>query len=359
MGRWHRGRNRQRILQQVRAVAQWPEIVPLIGSPIDGTKTHGEPKMKDQNTAPTPPIDAINRAAERAYALRLPARWMAGTAVPWIIITLATPIFQLLAEAFLGRPIDHAVAFLYELPLMIPFLSVGIWWLVERSHLRKAFRELHGIFVPGHNAAWQIVPPLAIGPLLEATLAEATLISVWENDDIASVTELLGALLESIQVEDEAVLTEFQRKRLHELVMPGCWYDTGGVGGKNTVVLNTLRGKLRPAGIGALAVLGDSSSILVLERFARKTDDPDLRQTVLQSIEQIRERLQYGPAEMLRASRAPERPDTLLRAALPDKPHDHDPQELLRPDNAAEFQNTSALQQVHEPTMSVSTRARD
>jgi hypothetical protein len=265
-------------------------------------------KMKDQNAVPAPQVDAIHHVAERARALRHAFRWVVWTGVPFMITIVATTLVQILAQAFLRRQINTDMAYVCAALLLIPVLSAVGWMVVEQVRLHKAFSELRGIFVPGRRDVRQIAPPSAIGPLLEATLAEATLLGVWEDSEIEGAAELLGALLRSVRAEEEVVLTEDQRKRLHELVMPGRWdywfTGAGGVGGKNTVVLGMLRHKLRPDAIAALAFLGNSSSIPVLERFAGKTDDPQLKQSALQSVEQIRARLQYDPEQRLRGQRA-------------------------------------------------------
>jgi hypothetical protein len=283
--------------------------------------------MQDRNTGSTPQVDAIDRVLERAYAMRLPVRWMAWTGAPWIAITIATPVLHLLAEAFLGQKLDLAVAYLYELPLMLPFLSMGCWWAVEQGRFRKAFPELRNVFVPGQSDARQIAPPSAIGPLLEVTLAEAGVIGIWDEKELTSVTALLDALLRSLRLEDAVALTADQRKRLHEIVMPGRredWYlGVGGVGGKKTVVYQRVCDRLRPAAIKALGLLGDASSIRPLERFANKTRSPEMRTSALHSVTQIRERSEHGPEQSLQAGKSPELSSLLPPTTPPDESQNH------------------------------------
>ena len=130
----------------------------------------------------------------------------------------------------------------------------------------------------------------------------------------------------SVRTEDEVILIATQRHLLHELVMRGYWHRNGLEEAERTA--------LRLPAIRALGLLGNFSSISVLERCARKTTDLALRQSALQSIEEIRERLKYGPEVMLRASQAPEHPEMLLRAVSGDKPQNWDGWQLLRADHA-------------------------
>lgn len=104
-------------------------------------------------------------------------------------------------------------------------------------------------------------------------------------------------------------------------------------------IAENVRCELRPTVIDAPGLLGDSSSIKVLERFSGKTPNPMLRQSAKNAAEQIRERLQYGPDQMLRASAAPDRPDQMLRAVCADHSRYDDPQALLRADTERSAQS--------------------
>ncbi|MCW3099648.1 MAG: hypothetical protein JWL77_5266 [Chthonomonadaceae bacterium] len=284
----------------------------------------------------TPQVAAIKRAAKRASALCLAARWAQRTGPPWIVASAVSPFVLMIVNALLKSPID-GIVLVFILPLLTPFLCAWMWMLGELNGFRKALRELSGIFEVDCDDVRHTVPLSAIGPLLE--VLSAVTIAPYDRlvyDDIASPATLLGALLQSLRPEDAVVLTNFQRKRLHEIIRTthSVWEEWGlvenGVCGKDRVLSDTLCRQLRPNAVGALGLLGNGSSIPVLERFVKQTDDSNLRQSALEAIEQIRKRVQYGSEEMLRACRAPERSNTLLRAASGDRPQPDDAQHLLR-----------------------------
>jgi len=220
---------------------------------------------------------------------------------------------------------------------------VAGWWVVKAERFRNDFRILRGIFVPGRENAREVAPPSAIGPLLEGTIAEAAIVGMSEADGLMVATALLTALLQSLRPEDEVVLTLHQRERLHEIIMPPkkeLWFGTGGVGGKNSVAVRNLRDRLRPTVVGAMGMLGNSSSIPLLERFAATTQNSDLRASALHALELVRERVRYGPEQMLRASETPKSPDILLRAAEPDRAQQSESQQLLRAGSAVSEEDT-------------------
>ncbi|MCW3054606.1 MAG: hypothetical protein JWN14_3776 [Chthonomonadales bacterium] len=305
--------------------------------PLPLLEERGFEILTDQIATSTSPVDAINRAAACAQAMRRPAQWLAWGAALYVGGTVGIVALTLLVQALSGQPTDKGIPLLPVLcvqPLMLPCLVVAGWYWKEAERLRSAFRELKGIFVPEQNDPRQIAPPSAIGPLLEATLAEATLLGMWQEKELASATALLDALLRSVREEDAVILTDFQRQRLHEIVITrgrDNWFlGSGGVGGKNTVIIANLRGKLRPAAITALGVLGNSSSLPTLERFAKTTQNATLRASSLLSIEQIQKRLRYGSEQMLRAAGTPANPETLLRPTTTEDTQTP-VQELLRP----------------------------
>ena len=301
--------------------------------------------MTNPSEAPTFADQTINEAARYMRVYRTFGPEWNVNGVLLLFAGIASPIIinQMLPE----RQLEYYIGILVFLPLLL----IGVRLKVESIRRKRLDSQFCDIFRADYSELRRNVSSSAIASLLDVITGPR------DDNLLPTLMALLNDLLKSLKAEDTVVLTNDQRSVLHELVIQG---RQDAIPPRSAAELGeSERRSLRPSIIGALALLGNASSIPVLERFAETTVDSDLRQTALHSVEQIRERLQYGPEEMLRASRAPERPDTLLRAALPDKPHDHDPQELLRPDNAAEFQNTSALQQVHEPTMSVSTRARD
>lgn len=234
--------------------------------------------------------ETIDKVAQHARSLHTCMRRLMWAGLPAVLLMVAVT----LVNAGSHRSFSDA-QFLWMGILLLPVVPLFVWMIVEQSRLRKAFRGLGDAFPSGPRDVRQIASPSSIGPLLEGTLAAATIITAWDHKDIDSATALLGALLQSVGAEDKVVLTEDQRKRLEELVLPGrgdSWFKgTGGVGGKSTVTLQTLRGVLCPAAVGALGFLGDPSSVPVLERFAGKTKNVDLRALALQSVEQIRKRL--------------------------------------------------------------------
>ena len=295
--------------------------------------------MTDNSDGSALQEDMIHEAARRARKCKSVRRAVVLATAPIVLLIVPAGIINMGGEGATNTLL------LWAMLLISPVLPIFVWMNVEWGRAETSYSKLNHIFLTGHSDARQSVSSSAIGSLLEVTMTDGVGLSFLET-----LAALLVDLLKSVRAEEEVVLTANQRHILHELVMPGRWdwcqvREGPGIG-------EAERRALRTAAVHALAVLGNGSSIPVLERFARKTDDPDLRQTALQSIEQIRERLQYGPAEMLRASRASERPDTLLRAALPDKPHDHDPQQLLRADNATSHpQGKNALSQTAERTM--------
>jgi len=271
--------------------------------------------------------------------MQWPAQWIARISILYIGASIGTAALSLLFQVLMGQPTNEGIPLLpiscVQL-LILPCLVISSRYWKEERLLRKAFRELKGIFVPGQNAPPQIATPAVIGPLLEATLAEATLLGVWQEDELASAGALLDALLQSIREEDAVILTNFQRQRLHEIVLlrgRDNWFLEHVKG--NTVALANLRGKLRPAAIAALGVLGNSSSLPILRRFAKTTQNESLRAAALHSIAQIQERLRYGPEQMLRATGKPENPETLLRPTLGEDTKTPS-QELLRPNDHAQ-----------------------
>lgn len=189
----------------------------------------------------------------------------------------------------------------------LPFirhLAVG-WMLTVQGCATESCGKLSDLFRDEHSDTRRSLTSADIGPLLDITVAIC-------GNSLEVPTAMLGDALKAVRAEDEVNLTENQRNFLHELVTPKFLHFKLRDG---PPMLEKDRGKVRPAVIAALALLGNRTSIPVLERFARKTKDSVLRQSALQSVEQIRERLKYGPDQMLRASRAPQNPGTLLRAA--------------------------------------------
>jgi len=282
-------------------------------------------------------MEKINRVLECARATRVPARWALLTGGGWLVLTLITLLIKMLVESFTGQQSDNALVFLYEAPLLIPFLGVGCWWMVEQGRLHEAFYSLRHIFVPGRQSAREIASPDVIGPLLEVILAEAGAVGTLEADVLVSPTELLKALMRSLRPEDDVILTHSQRAQLHEIVLPTLGQQFLGNGAKNAVVIQNLRNKLRPAAVNALGVLGDSFSIPLLERFAATTQNAEMRASALHSLEQIRERVRSGPEQLLRAGDVPQRPDTLLRPVVSDGTPQSDPQQLLRAESRREI----------------------
>jgi len=287
----------------------------------------------------TPQADAINRVAKRVGVLLLAARWVTRTMPSWIVMSVGSAFVLMGVNAFLKPPIDPIILAFGMLASFFPVLCIWIWFVEEWKRFRKALPELKYVSVPECNDVRQIVPPAKISLLLDVMAAAP--IAPYEQfayEDVEATAGLLSALLRSVQAEDEVTLTEFQRKLLHEFVITtrsfrDNWHiGAKGMYGTNTQIFDQICRELRPDAIRALGVLGNRSSLTLLERFAKTTDNPDLRQAALLSAEQIRDRLKYGSEQMLRASEMPRSPDTLLRAVVSDGTHQSDPQQLLRAD---------------------------
>lgn len=193
-----------------------------------------------------------------------------------------------------------------------------VWMVVDQRFGLKARGKLTHLLASRQEEIRGNIRSSEIGPLLELILTGAI------KGNFYDVPALLVSLLSSLRAEEEVVLTQEQREALHELVI-----DPMTIHGSFSTV-EAIRRKVRPAAIRALALLGNRSSLPVLERFARKTHNPELRQAARQSADQIRERMAYEPQQMLRAASAPERTETLLRAAAADKSTDTSSQQLLR-----------------------------
>jgi hypothetical protein len=290
--------------------------------------------MTNPSGKPTLEEETIIEMARRARMLHICTRALSWTVLPCLFgITFA--VITSVAQH------QHAGASLFWKMLLptFPLLSVCIWIAVEAVRTKSVCSKFSDVFTTGRSDALSGVSSSAIGPLLDMLMPGAI-----NADFLPRQVALLGDLLKSVREEEDVFLTADQRNQLHELVIVGRWHwfnlhDDRQLGEDE-------RRAVRPSAISALAVLGNRASIPVLERFARKTDDPELHASALHSLEQIRERLQYGPEQMLRASTAPERPDTLLRAFSADKPQSRDPQQLLRADNTdAELQDESAVHQ--------------
>jgi len=282
--------------------------------------------------ASTSKADAINQVSACVRAMQRPTLWMKRTGSVYICTSVGTLVVASLVEGFLGHPIDKALPMLCVQPLVVPVLVALGWYGWEAERVKKAFRALRDIYRPGSDPR-QIASPSEIGALLTATMVEATQLGIWDEKNIASMTLLLIALMRSIRPEDGVVLSTEERKRFYEVVLPKNGFNTAGVAGKYTVVFGNLCGKLRPSVVGALATLGDSSSVPVLAKFADRTKNTELRASALYSIEQIRERARSGPEQMLRAAETPANPETLLRPTINEDTNTPS-QELLRPNDS-------------------------
>ena len=285
--------------------------------------------MKNSSETSMPAEQRIGKMARRARTISTVWKGIAVGMSSFMLILAGC--LMLLVHTGDHRPGGASEMFWIGLPAFSGLL-LCFWVIAEQGRLGESCRSLSDRLTPGHSDFDQSVSASSIGPLLELTL----------TGSCSHVpTAMLVDMLQSVRPEEAVVLTADQRRLLHVLVIAGTW---DALTMRNGPSLNEEeRYALRPPAISALAVLGNSSSIPVLERFIQKTLDLKLRASALQSIEQIRKRAQVRPAEMLRASTAPERPDTLLRAVSPGNPLSCDPQQLLRADSAdAESQNTSS-----------------
>ena len=306
---------------------------------IAGTHLGRAEHMITSSDMPTDVEETIYELARHVRAVRKCGKKLSWTF--WLI--MCAVIF--VAVANFGR---------HELPvpfndyggilLVLPFLPMLTKGAVENLRCYREDHKLRSILRAGYNAARQQVSSPTIGPLLDI-LAGTT-----RDEFLLVLMALLNDLLKSLSAKDAVVLTKDQRDILHALVLPKLQNQIRVC--SDTKLIERERNKVRPLVIHALGLLGNDTTIPVLERFAMETHNPVLRQSALYSVGQITERFRFGSETMLRASTAPEGPDTLLRAALPDKPHDHDPQQLLRADNATSHpQGKNALSQTAERTM--------
>ncbi len=270
--------------------------------------------MPDQPGTSIHETAAIHELAHQARQVRLCMRTMDWMKMPFVLM---------LAYALLFCQIDDRPASTgWMLSVLFSTLLTSlmfVWMYVEQRRTLKAWRKLRHILASRQEEIRGNIRFSEIGNLLEVTVTGAR-----KGSFVDVPAALLGSLLRSLRAEDEVVLTQDQRELLHELVIPRKTIRNGGQ------IVDIARNEVRTAATIALALLGNRSSLPVLERFARKTDDPALRKAALQSADQIRERMPYDPKQMLRAASAPERTDMLLRAVAADKSTDNSSQQLLR-----------------------------
>lgn len=256
--------------------------------------------MTTPSVEPVLTEDIIKDVAQNARTLERSYRGQKWAYVPLGLVMVPSLIVCLTRHH--GADITLILWMLFL--LVPPLLAIG-WMLTVQGRATEACGKLSDLFRDEHSDTRRSLTSADIGPLLDITVAIC-------GNSLEVPTAMLGDALKAVRAEDEVNLTENQRNFLHELVTPKFLHFKLRDG---PPMLEKDRGKVRPAVIAALALLGNRTSIPVLERFARKTKDSVLRQSALQSVEQIRERLKYGPDQMLRASRAPQNPGTLLRAA--------------------------------------------
>jgi hypothetical protein len=239
--------------------------------------------------------------------------------------------------AVIGAVISFSSS-LYNINLKYPGLTIlglfflsGIWMMCIDTHLRIACKRIRHLQIRKLTKGTSRNVSLPIDSLIDITY-----MTVSQGMGVTPIVQLLGNQLFSLSREDAVTLSPLRRKFLHvlisrnELSVPK-WQRTDYHNHRTGI-----QQELLPAIVYALGFIGDRTSIPVLERFADFTDDPELRQSALNSIEQIRERLKYGPEQMLRASRLPEQADTLLRATTGAQDANSDPDELLRANQTGE-----------------------
>ena len=286
----------------------------------------------------------INEAAQCARTVRT-----STVRLVWMVLALLFMSAALALSMEINPHISKHSLYWLGLPVFAIIPLCGRLF-VEQVRANRMCCKLNDTFATAHGDPRQHVSSTAIGPLLDMLMSTEMNVKFFTLP-----AKMLGGLLKSVQ--EEVVITKNQRNLIHKFVIQERWDRQSFNGPK---LSETELHELRPAAIIALAIVGDDSSIIVLERFARRTGDLDLRASALQSITQIRERLQYGPEQLLRPSKFPERPDTLLRAASGDKPQNYDQEQLLRANNAtADIQNQKAQQQTGEQATSVSNSVKN
>jgi len=256
--------------------------------------------------------------AEVAHQARKFSRLKA--AVLWAMVPLVLCVVLNARKIGSEKMLDGMIL-LFIPPLMLFFY--GLFFVFGR--VGASYKQLRAAITTEPAAVLQSVSPAGIGPLLEVALSDSV-----DREFLLGSTGLLVEVLKSVREDTPVLVTSHERSLLHKIVLHG-WWDWEEFGRAGTRIGETEYRALRSPAVRALGVLGNSASIPVLKRFARKTDDPKLRESALQSIEQIRKRLQDGPEQMLRPSKAPDRPDTLLRPVLPEPSPHQDRQQLLRP----------------------------
>ena len=293
--------------------------------------------MTDQTNTPTQETAAIHDVARHARRVRFCIRALCWATMPPALVIVSAVLLSLVYH----RPPGSVFLFWFlALFSLLPMFPALVCMVIEQSHTFKTWDRFMHLLAPRQGQikriwrGWELSTDLSasnqeeirgkmsvaeIGPLLEVTLTAAR-----RGGFLNMPAALLVSLLSSLREADEVVLTQEQRGLLHELVIHQMTIRNG------VEIAELALPEVRPAAISALALLGNRSSLPVLERFARKTHDPALRQAALQSADQIRERMPYDPKQMLRAANAPERTETLLRAATADKSTDNSSQQLLR-----------------------------
>lgn len=237
----------------------------------------------------------------------------ACTAVGGILVFALTFLLQVVS----GFRISPGIG-LFALFLPAPWLFVTLTRWAQRSG------ELDLLLSEDGSDVDTRLSPTMIGPLLEIVGGE---VGVQSNFRMPLAT--LRSLLLTVREEDSVMLTPKQRKYLHTLTQERFRHIDYP---PSDVHLREASGDLCMAAVSALGVLGNSASIPMLERFARKTNRPEFQAATRRSIEQIRGRMHYGSEQLLRAGAAPEPPNTLLRTVSTVSLPDSHPEQLLRAD---------------------------
>ncbi|MCW3099647.1 MAG: hypothetical protein JWL77_5265 [Chthonomonadaceae bacterium] len=236
--------------------------------------------MANPSEGPTPAEETILEAAKHARKMHTLLRGGA-----WVIMAIG--VATVASIICYPKGFAHSPLFPWFLGATLCTLPLLFYYVYIEQSAGASFGKLADLLMPGQNDVRQSVSTSMIGPLLDVMMPGAI-----HGGFLLALATLLGDLLKSVRPDEGVVLTESQRNLLHELVTPKLlradWLKTS----YGPWIEKDVRSVLRAPAVRGLGVLGNDASIPILERFARKTGDADLRALALQSVEQIRERLQ-------------------------------------------------------------------